>query len=139
MSAVCTGLVATIVANKSEACPTSEATRWTTSGLGSEFERENIFSKTSFCFREKTNKRDKNIFNQVFFCGIINWAPKAPGGINRVFGRTKKILRKKKRLNKNPGRPGLSENRLPAKLESERLRLDYCNKKIQKFPWEKPS
>ena len=52
--------------------------------------------KNIFLFQRKTNKRDNNILTQCLFsCGIINLAPKAPGGKNRVFGRTKKIMRKK--------------------------------------------
>ena len=85
-------------------------TRWTTSGLGFGFEKENIFFQKHF-FVSGENKQDNNTFNEVFSCGIINRVPSAPGGKNRLFGRTKKIMSKKThtsgRLNKNPGRPGL--------------------------------
>ena len=70
----------------------------------------------------KPNKQYKNIFNHVFYCGIISRAPKAPSGKICVFeciGLRKNIEEKtytSGRLNKkNPAGPpktgfGLSQN-----------------------------
>ena len=67
-----------------------------------------FFQKHLFVSGKNKQTRQHHIY-QVFFCGIINRAPKAPGGKNRVFGRTKNNEETKHtagRLNRNPGRPG---------------------------------
>ena len=81
-------LVATIVANKSGGCPTSAIARWTTLGLGFGFENKTFFVKEKKqLFLGKTNKQDRNTFNQVF---LWNYKRGAEGARrkNRVFERT---------------------------------------------------
>ena len=64
MTAVWTVLVATIAANKSEACPTSATTRqsWV---LG--LKKKTFFSKTSFWLTEKTKQTTSYITSCFFF------------------------------------------------------------------------
>ena len=51
------------------------------------WKRKHCFKKQLFVSGKNKQTRQYHIYQvQVFFCGIINRAPKAPGGKNRVFG-----------------------------------------------------